>query len=263
MKTIRPGSKGDEVEQWQYFLIGEEFYLVEANRIFDEITTNATKAFQQNMGLKSDAIVGPNTIKIAESLGFKFTKEEKDSTTINEKYDENWPAPPNFESPSAKKVDEMFGHLAYKYERGKVKITNDWYKKNIITINIPQLNNIQSWGHKNGDILFHTKAAKQMIALWNAWEKENLLNLVTDWNSSYSCRFIRGSKTRLSNHAYGTAFDINIRTNGLGKIPALVGKKGSVRKLVPLANKYGFYWGGHYRRRKDGMHFEVAKIIDL
>lgn len=48
--------------------------------------------------------------------------------------------------------------------------------------------------------------------------------------------------------------------NPLGARPALVGQKGSVRELVPIANKWGFYWGGHYSGRKDGMHFEVAVL---
>jgi hypothetical protein len=38
-----------------------------------------------------------------------------------------------------------------------------------------------------------------------------------------------------------------------------------VRELVPLANKWGFWWGGHWgyngKGRYDGMHFEVAKLI--
>jgi hypothetical protein len=70
---------------------------------------------------------------------------------------------------------------------------------------------------------------------------------------------VRGSKTVLSNHAFGTAFDINVNWNRLGTIPALVGQKGSVRELVQIANNNGFYWGGHFTR-KDGMHFEIAKI---
>ncbi|MFC1534810.1 M15 family metallopeptidase [Thermodesulfobacteriota bacterium] len=24
---------------------------------------------------------------------------------------------------------------------------------------------------------------------------------------------------------------------------------------------FGFYWGGHFKSRPDGMHFEVAKIL--
>jgi len=29
---------------------------------------------------------------------------------------------------------------------------------------------------------------------------------------------------------------------------------------VPLANEHGFYWGGHFRHRPDGMHFEIAVL---
>jgi hypothetical protein len=49
--------------------------------------------------------------------------------------------------------------------------------------------------------------------------------------------------------------------NNLGKIPARIGSEGSVRELVPVANDFGFYWGGHFKSRPDGMHFEVAKIL--
>jgi hypothetical protein len=175
----------------------------------------------------------------------------------------DWPPVPDFRTLSAEKTEEYFGVIKYKaLSDGSIKVTNNWDKENIITINIPQLNKIgQTWGHDKGNILFHKKGATQMKALWDAWEKEGLLRYVTDWCCSYGPRFIRGSVTQLSNHAYGTAFDINIRANALGKMPPVVGDKGSVRLLVPLANKFGFFWGGHYRNRKDGMHFEVAKLF--
>jgi predicted lactoylglutathione lyase len=46
----------------------------------------------------------------------------------------------------------------------------------------------------------------------------------------------------------------------LGCVPALVGKDGSVRKLVEIAHQNGFFWGGHFTRL-DGMHWEIAKLI--
>ncbi|MGH8628263.1 MAG: M15 family metallopeptidase [Gammaproteobacteria bacterium] len=30
--------------------------------------------------------------------------------------------------------------------------------------------------------------------------------------------------------------------------------------MVPIANAFGFFWGGHFSRR-DGMHFEVARVL--
>ena len=53
----------------------------------------------------------------------------------------------------------------------------------------------------------------------------------------------------LSNHAWGTAFDINAKWNPFTHIPALVGSTGSVRELVKIANDFGFYWGGHFQQR--------------
>ena len=59
---------------------------------------------------------------------------------------------------------------------------------------------------------------------------------------------------------WSTAFDINYAWNRLGALPALRGEKGSVRELVAIAHQHGFYWGGHFSRR-DGMHFEVARVL--
>ena len=80
------------------------------------------------------------------------------------------------------------------------------------------------------------------------------------FNGSYVPRLVRNSKTRLSNHAFGIAFDINSQWNALGSNPAELAKKGSLRELVPLAQQCGFYWGGHFSR-KDGMHFEIAELV--
>ncbi|MFM6344063.1 MAG: M15 family metallopeptidase, partial [Dolichospermum sp.] len=86
------------------------------------------------------------------------------------------------------------------------------------------------------------------------------------FDGSFVPRLIRGAPLvkdfrKLSNHAFGSAFDINASFNPLGQIPASISKKGSVRLLVSTANDYGFFWGGHFNTRKDGMHFEVAKIL--
>jgi hypothetical protein len=80
------------------------------------------------------------------------------------------------------------------------------------------------------------------------------------YDGSFVLRFVRGSRTTLSNHSFGSAFDINERYDKLSRRPAIVGQKGSIRELVPIANKWGFYWGGHYETRPDGMHFEIAFI---
>jgi hypothetical protein len=126
-------------------------------------------------------------------------------------------------------------------------------------------------GCPKGKVSFHKKGVPQLQALWAAWEAAGLLPLVLTFDGGWNPRFIRGSTKSLSNHAWGTAFDVNAALNPLGCVPALVGKPGSTRKLVELAVQNGFFWGGWFgefaggsvKGRFDGMHFECYKLMDV
>ena len=263
MKVLRKGSKGPLVKQWQLFLVGEEL-LDSADGIFGSGTATATIEFQKKSNLDTDGIVGNSCYGAAMVKGFEVIEEEEVKEVEITEDSANWPPKPDFSSLYDKdKRDALLNKVNFKAnEKGKLIVLDGWKEKNIIEIEIPQLVGVTTWGKatSNGKILFHKVAAKQMKDLWAAWEESGLLHLVKTWGGTYVPRFIRGSTTRLSNHAYGTAFDINVKWNGLAKRPALKGKEGSVRELVPIANKFGFYWGGHFRR-KDGMHFEFAKVL--
>ena len=82
---------------------------------------------------------------------------------------------------------------------------------------------------------------------------------VVTWNGSYSPRFVRGSQATLSAHSWASAFDINAQYNPLGRPGTPLGKTGSVMRLIPAAEKLGFFHGGAFRR-PDFMHFELAKL---
>ena len=69
-----------------------------------------------------------------------------------------------------------------------------------------------------------------------------MLKHILTFDGAYAPRFIRCSNKTLSNHAFGTAFDINADKNPLGAQPALAGRKGCVFELVPTAHQFGFYW---------------------
>ncbi len=125
-------------------------------------------------------------------------------------------------------------------------------------VEIRQLKGVKG-APRGGKVTFHRAAGAQLQALWEAWEEEGLLDRISSWSGSFVARFVRGNTRSLSNHAFGSAFDINVPFNQLGHRPALVGKEGSVRELVPLAHQHGFYWGGHFTRL-DGMHFEIAVL---
>ena len=75
-----------------------------------------------------------------------------------------------------------------------------------------------------------------------------------DWG--YCFRMVRGSTDRLSNHASGTAVDLNATKHILGKIGTFPAEK--VPMLKALAKKYALTWGGSDNwKRKDEMHFEI------
>ncbi len=141
-----------------------------------------------------------------------------------------------------------------------VVIYGGWQKENIKRVEVPQLVGVPYAPH-DGAVLFHRLGAPQLVALFDAWEKAGLKKHILTWGGSFAPRFIRGSRSVLSNHAFGTAFDINAHWNGLGQLPAARSMKGCLLDLVELANKFGFYWGGHFSNRLDGMHFELAKLL--
>ena len=110
---------------------------------------------------------------------------------------------------------------------------------------------------------FHKRSVHQFIGLWNSWENAGLLDRVLTFDGSFVPRFMRdtGNK-RLSNHSWGTAFDINYKWNLLHETPAIIWEQGCVFELVHLAHRWGFFWGGHFKgNRVDGMHFEIARIV--
>lgn len=74
-----------------------------------------------------------------------------------------------------------------------------------------------------------------------------------DWGYAY--RDIRGAST-LSNHASGTAIDLNATQHPLGAENTFTDEQ--ARTIRRLCRKYGLRWGGDYRNRKDEMHFEIA-----
>jgi hypothetical protein len=108
--------------------------------------------------------------------------------------------------------------------------------------------------------MIHQKIQKPFQAMYEEWQKAGLLHLIKTFDGAYVPRFVRGNPNALSKHAYGLAIDFNAGWNALNTIPALKGREGSVRELVPIANQHGFFWGGHFNSRLDGMHFEFAKF---
>ena len=142
-----------------------------------------------------------------------------------------------------------------------VRITNDWKAKYLTTVVIPQLRGVQG-ASASGAVEFNKVVAPQLVALFQDWQRQGLLNRILSWGGTFAPRFIRGSRTTLSQHCHASAFDCNVPWNALGTRGALVGEKGCVRELVLTAYRHGFFWGGWFNSpRKDGMHFEAFKVL--
>lgn len=76
-----------------------------------------------------------------------------------------------------------------------------------------------------------------------------------DWG--WASRPIRGKTTDLSNHASGTAIDLNAPRHPLGKVGTFT--PAQVRGIRSILTALGgaVRWGGDYPGRKDEMHFEI------
>lgn len=257
LKLIKINSSGSLVKAWQFFLTGQGFYKDEVDGKFGPHTKQATIDFQKKFNLQPDGIVGNKTFGLAMQLGFEGVEDRR-----KDKSGSDWPPKPGFNPLTTNAArQKLFGVFTYEHKPlpgnpENIRITNNWAKENIVTVTIPQLKRITG----SDKMQFHKQAAPQLIRLWKDWEAADLLHLVLSYEGSYVARFVRGSTSVLSNHSFGTAFDINYAWNKLGAVPALTGQKGSVRELAPIANENGFYWGGHFSRL-DGMHFEIARLL--
>lgn len=287
MTDLRRGSRGQEVGKWQSFLEQRGYLLGAVDGVFGEQTGRATQRFQLQRRLTADGVVGPATLRAAARLGFSADGGEaaRSPGPPTAADPPAAPAPPRLEpgvppndfyppkpsfSPLRSDADRqrIFGKFAYVAAPSAanpqaIKITDGWDQANIVSVSVPGLAGIAyGWGGASkGKLSFHRKAASQLVSLWQAWQAAGLLDRVLTFDGAFVPRFQRGNTTALSNHAFGSAFDINAHWNGFGKPAAKVGEVGCVMDLVSLANRWGFYWGGHFSGRVDGMHFEVARLL--
>jgi hypothetical protein len=94
-----------------------------------------------------------------------------------------------------------------------------------------------------------------------AWFDKNVEDIdagqLDEWG--YAERPIRGSTTTLSNHASGTAIDLNATKHPLGErgtfTPEQVSK---IRAALHNTYQGAIRWGGDYVNRADEMHFEIV-----
>lgn len=261
---IVQGSTGEPVAVAQELLIQHKCLDAETNTGRSNIdgkagpiTIAAALKFQRAKGLVEDGKIGPKTWAMLLGLN------ANDSIALE------WPVPPPFHPISSAQRLKIFGAFDYSPRTPSVsgqdiKILGDWEAQNIESFFIPQLAGIPLYAPMNkercsGNVRLHRLAGPVFQKFFDKVELQGFLPHVKTYDGAFNARFVRGSKTSLSNHSWGTAMDLNAYANPLGGRPAGYGEDGCLLPLVSIANECGLYWGGHFSR-KDGMHFEVAEL---
>lgn len=289
MRIIKLGNRGPDVAAWQTFLRGGQIDddgnctaalgdSVVSDGIFGPATDKATKAWQAAHALAADGIVGPNTWKIAVADSFPVNAVPDGTTTADvdvtpdadeaapvvatvDKTSPSWPPRPDWAKPLVSQAEReaVLGVLSYvaaptASNPEAVKITNDFAAKNIANFSIPLLS--------KSPISMHKVAGPQFQAFFEAVVAQGLSDRVIGFAGCWVPRFVRGSKTRLSNHSWASAIDFAVPYNKRGHQAALLGQKGCVRELATICYDFGIFWGGHYAGAPtDGMHWEIFRVL--
>jgi D-alanyl-D-alanine carboxypeptidase-like protein len=132
-----------------------------------------------------------------------------------------------------------------------------WAAAHIVEVTIPEFDSLQIGGTS---VHFHARVAPQFRAFFKAVDVKGLKSLLLTQAGAYFSRTKTGHRDALSNHALGTAIDINAPWNGYGAAPARRGTTGSLAPLADFCADFGLYWGGWYSGNKDGMHFECVTL---
>lgn len=123
----------------------------------------------------------------------------------------------------------------------------------LVTVNIPTKGGTTKLRVRGGDVAL---ILAHFVLLWDDHIEPVFGKVLDDWG--YAFRPVRGQASGYSNHASGTAADINATKHPLGKLTF-----SSVKRALLLAlmkPRYGsvLRWGGTYAGRKDQMHVEIA-----
>jgi hypothetical protein len=128
---------------------------------------------------------------------------------------------------------------------GKIAPDPGWVASHITTEAVPILGNVTC----NKLIFPQLRAALEEVVARNLSDKIH----PDDYAGCYYPRFIAGS-TKLSNHAFGLALDLNVAGNGRGTIGDID------RDVVAIFKSWGFGWGGDWDYT-DPMHFEMNRLV--
>jgi hypothetical protein len=268
---IEYGNEGTDIRRLQLFLTNKMGADVSPDGHYGPNTRNAIFSFQRARGLPMRGVVDRATYEALESEGLILRGAPPPEAEPGE-----WPdKPSNLAQPTASWTEKTFGRFEYRHaplpdNPEYIEILDGWQAENIVTIDIPELDYCLYPAANThavravGRIECHRLAAPIFKRLFERWHEAGLIDRILTYDGAFNSRLKRGSKSakraNLSNHTWGTALDINASLNPLATIPVYLEARGCLRELVGVANAVGCYWGGHFDSRRDGMHFEIAKV---
>lgn len=147
--------------------------------------------------------------------------------------------------PTSGSVGAAIGTYNYRTNGTQVFADSRWVAANIRTENMPLIGNVSC----------HKAMLPQLRAALNDVIAQGLREKVYQTAGCFNARFIAGS-TRLSNHAFGMAIDLNSLENGRG----IRGQMDP--SVVKIFEKWGFAWGGTWKYT-DPMHFELVRLVKV
>ncbi|RDJ05093.1 peptidoglycan-binding protein [Rhizobium grahamii] len=262
------GAFGNDVRRLQEYLDVEVSASLTADGLCGGKTKEEVFRFRKKFGLPVAPAFDDQCFAVSETRVDIKPDFDPDPT----KTGREWPKKKSgLSSPSASEMQSKCGAIEFVHNPVSgnpehIKITNDFVAEHIATIDIPELRDCvvpldPGVAKTDGRIHFHRRHAARLAKLFSDWREAGLTNRILTFDGSFNARLKRGSTkatlANLSNHSWGTAFDINAYWNPRKATPVLMGDRGCVRELVSIAHSNGFYWGGYFSIM-DGMHFEVA-----
>jgi hypothetical protein len=162
---------------------------------------------------------------------------------------------------------ERFGYFPWRVigdtaNPERIRQLGGWPEREIVPIDLP-------FPFQGKRAMLNGRAVDSFMRLFEDWHRDGDTALIHAWNGGWAPRFKRQDGTvaeriarcqtlgaaSLSNHAWGTAFDVNAGQWPLGR-PCPAGDPW--RRLSVRAYERGWFPGMDFRRRPDAMHFEFS-----
>ena len=230
-ESLKKGSFGEEVKQWQLFLQSAGYKIPYVDGAFGPTTERETIKFQVQNGLKADGVVGPKT--------WSYVSKVSNNTPLSLKWPkQNYNSMVSFYGPVGENQTKL--DLPYKFKLA--------WDPNV------SLNKITC----------HQKVAKSLYTILDkayktSGEKEISRLRLDVFGGCLNVRKMRGGSA-WSIHSWGAAIDFDPDNNQLkwGKDKALFGKK-EYEPFWSIVESEGWVSLGR-ARNFDWMHFQAALL---